>query len=61
MPRLGARILPPGLRAIPIVDPVPMRRIMLGVRRAVRDNPAVRRACDLMREYVPADDASRLQ
>jgi DNA-binding transcriptional LysR family regulator len=58
LPRLGARILPPGLRAIPVVDPVPMRRIMLRVRHAVRDNSAVRRAADLLRERTTAPDAS---
>src|SRR6266496_751704 len=46
----GAAVLPDGLRAVPVVDPAPVRRIMARVRRSVRDNPAVHRALDLLRE-----------
>lgn len=49
LPRLGAARLPPGLCAVPVVEPVPVRRIMLRVREAVRDNPAVQRATELLR------------
>ena len=46
--RLGAVALPAGVRAVPIVDPVPRRRIMLRTRSAVADHPAVRRAAELL-------------
>jgi DNA-binding transcriptional LysR family regulator len=49
LPRLGATLLPAGVRAVPIVDPVPYRRIMLRTRNSVRDHPAVRRAATLLR------------
>lgn len=48
LPLLGARALPEGVRAIPVVDPVPTRRIMLRTRDTVRGHPAVRRAHDLL-------------
>lgn len=54
LPRLGAVALPGNLRAVPVVDPVPTRRIMLRVRDVVRDNPAVRRAVELLRERAAA-------
>lgn len=47
--RLGARDLPAGVRAVPVVDPVPTRRILLRTREAVADHPAVRRAGALLR------------
>lgn len=50
LPRLGAAMLPPGLCAVPVVDPVPTRRIMLRVRNVVRDNPAVQRVAELLRD-----------
>jgi DNA-binding transcriptional LysR family regulator len=50
LPRLGAVALPAGVRAVPVVDPVPRRRIMLRTRDAVRDHPAVRRAAELLRQ-----------
>ena len=43
LPRLGTAMLPPGVRVVPIVDPVPRRRIMLRARgrgaRASRGGP----------------------
>jgi DNA-binding transcriptional LysR family regulator len=54
LPRLGAGTLPPGLRAVPVVDPVPVRRIMVRARRAVRHSPAVRRAVELLRDRTSA-------
>ena len=52
LPRLGTLALPPGVVAIPVVRPVPMRRVMLRVKRSVRDHPAVRRAVTLLREQA---------
>lgn len=53
IPRLGAGAqLPPGLVAIPVVDPVPVRRIAVRVRESLRANPAVRRIIELLRENV---------
>ncbi len=61
LPRLGAVTLPAGLRAVPVVDPVPVRRLMLRVREAVRDNPAVRRATELLRERASrSSEATRV-
>jgi DNA-binding transcriptional LysR family regulator len=48
LPRLGAAMLPPGVCAVPVVDPVPRRRIMLRARDAVRGHPAVVRATELL-------------
>lgn len=50
LPLLGASALPDGLRAVPVVDPVPVRHIQVRVRRAVGDHPAARRAVELLRE-----------
>jgi DNA-binding transcriptional LysR family regulator len=50
LPRLGAVALPAGVRVVPVVDPVPRRRIMLRTREAVGDHPALRRAASLLRE-----------
>lgn len=54
VPRVATRSLPDGLAAVPVVDPVPRRIILLRVRRTVADNDAVRRAADLLRTAVPA-------
>jgi len=54
LPRLGAQVLPDGLRAVPVVDPVPVRRIQVRVRHAVRDNLAAQRILELLRERVVA-------
>ncbi len=50
LPRLGLGVLPPGLVVIPVVDPTPVRRISVRVRESVRDNPAVMRIVELLRE-----------
>ena len=49
----------PALQSIPVVDPEPRRRVMLRVRRAVRQQPPVVRAVGLLREHaaVTAADA----
>ena len=49
LPRLGTAVLPPGVRVVPIVDPVPRRRIMLRARDALREHPAVVRVVELLR------------
>lgn len=49
LPRLGARELPAGVRAVAVVDPVPRRRVLLRTRTAVAGHPAVRRAAELLR------------
>jgi DNA-binding transcriptional LysR family regulator len=48
LPRIGAAALPDGLRAVPVVEPVPVRHILVRVRHAVRDNPAAQRAVELV-------------
>lgn len=52
LPRLGAIALPAGMVTIPVVEPVPRRRVMLRVRRAVREQAAVVRAVGLLREHA---------
>jgi DNA-binding transcriptional LysR family regulator len=52
VPRVATRSLPDGSAAVPVVDPVPQRRILLGVRRNVANNDAVRRAAELLRASV---------
>lgn len=54
LPRLGTAMLPPGVRAIPLVDPTPRRRIMLRTADAVRGHPAVARAVALLDRAVSA-------
>jgi DNA-binding transcriptional LysR family regulator len=54
LPRLGAVALPAGVVAIPVVDPEPRRRVMLRVRRAVREQQPVVRAVGLLREHAAA-------
>ncbi len=58
LPRLGAAALPGGVRAVPVVEPVPHRRVMLRTRDAVRDHPAVRRATELLRRSVRGGPAA---
>ena len=57
LPRLAAARLPDGLRAIPVVEPVPIRRILARVRHVVRDNPAAQRTVELLlRERASAEE-----
>lgn len=56
LPALGTLALPPGVVAIPVVRPVPMRRIMLRVKRSVRDHAAVRRTVALVKERARETD-----
>lgn len=55
LPRLGARHLPTGVVAIPIVDPQPRRRVMLRSRSSLRSHPAAVRAVTLLREAAARD------
>lgn len=64
MPRLGlSTALPPDLRAIPVVDPVPMRRIAVRVRTSLRASGAAARIVELLEERAAAtarpDDVAR--
>lgn len=53
LPRLGiGTLLRPGLVALPVVDPVPVRRIAVSVRESLRANPAARRIVELLRAQV---------
>jgi DNA-binding transcriptional LysR family regulator len=40
VPRLGRATLPPRVRAIPVVDPTPTRRLSSLWRASSRENPA---------------------
>ena len=48
LPRLGAGTLPAGVCAVPVVDPVPYRRVVLRTRNAASGHPAVQRATALL-------------
>ena len=50
LPRLATVNLPPDVRAIPVVQPVPTRRVMLRIKRSVKSHPAVTRAAALLRD-----------
>jgi DNA-binding transcriptional LysR family regulator len=53
LPRLGIRSqLPSGLVAVPVVEPVPTRRIAVRVRASLRENPAARRVVELLQDRV---------
>lgn len=54
LPRLGLGVLPPGLAAVPVVDPTPVRRISVRVREALRQNPAAVRIVELLRDRIAA-------
>nr|WP_218889142.1 LysR family transcriptional regulator [Saccharopolyspora hordei] len=55
IPRLGIGNLPAGLTAVPVVDPAPVRRISVVVRKSIADHPAARRTVGLLRELTAAD------
>lgn len=60
MPRLGVGTsLPPGLRALALVDPVPMRRLAVRVRRSHRSSRAARRILELLEEMAAATARER--
>lgn len=52
VPRLALGELPAGLTAVELVSPTPVRRVVVAVRRAVADNPAVRRALAVLNDVV---------
>jgi DNA-binding transcriptional LysR family regulator len=59
MPRLGVGTsLPRDLRAIPVVDPVPMRRIAVRVRTSLRSSRAAGRIVELLEERAAATAAA---
>ncbi len=49
VPRLGRGDLPDGVRAVPVVDPVPTREISVLHRRSMSSSPAVRALTTAMR------------
>lgn len=52
LPRLGLGTPPPGVTALALVDPTPTRSILVRSRQSLRENPAVRRLLELLRERV---------
>lgn len=58
LPRLGAVRLPDHVRVLPVVDPEPRRRVMLRVKDAVREHPAVARATELLLQRVGQSSAA---
>jgi DNA-binding transcriptional LysR family regulator len=52
IPRLAVGVLPPGARALTIVDPTPTRRIVAFVREGSDANPAVARAVAVLHEVA---------
>jgi DNA-binding transcriptional LysR family regulator len=52
LPELGAIRLPAGTRAVPVVQPVPVRSILAVVRDAVAHTPAVLAVCAELREIA---------
>jgi DNA-binding transcriptional LysR family regulator len=58
LPELGVGVLPPQVVSRPLLNPTPMRTISVRTREAVRDNPAVLRIMDLLRERVASPQAA---
>lgn len=54
VPRLGREPLPPQVRAIPVVDPTPQRRVSSLWRSASQDNPARRHVQDALEQLFSA-------
>jgi DNA-binding transcriptional LysR family regulator len=52
LPELGAIHLPAGTRAVPVVQPVPVRSILVVVRDAVATTPPVLATCAELREIA---------
>lgn len=55
VPRLALIDLPPGVVAIPIVDPTPAREVRVRVRQAGLDLPPVRKVLDMLDSAVAQD------
>lgn len=58
LPELGTGNLPPTVVARPLRNPTPTRTISVRTRDAVRDNPAVHRIMELLRERVAFPQAA---
>jgi DNA-binding transcriptional LysR family regulator len=54
LPRLGLATPPADVAVVPLVDPTPTRSILVRSRQSLRQNPAVRRLLELLRERVRA-------
>lgn len=61
LPRLGARHLPPGVVAVPVVSPTPVRSIYALIREGVADTPAVCTVLQVLAELATtaAEEAGR--
>ncbi|MGA3487831.1 LysR family transcriptional regulator [Micromonosporaceae bacterium DT55] len=58
IPALGVGVLPAGVVTVPVVEPAPVRRILVGVRPAAERHPAAQRAVELLRTQVAAGAGS---
>jgi DNA-binding transcriptional LysR family regulator len=54
MPSLAVGLLPPNVRAVPVVAPAPSRRIGVAVKDSVAQHPAALRVVELLKEQVGA-------
>lgn len=54
IPRLGLGTLPEGVATVPVVSPVPVRRISVAVKKSVAQHPAAQRTVDLLEEITAA-------
>lgn len=54
VPEVGVGALPDRLVRVPIVAPVPVRRISVAVKRSIADHPAARRALEALEAAVTA-------
>lgn len=52
IPELGTGELPEGLHAVRIVDPTPVRRIGVAVKKSVADHPAARRVLEVLQSRL---------
>ncbi|WP_188987199.1 LysR family transcriptional regulator [Saccharopolyspora thermophila] len=52
IPELGIGNLPPGLTAVPVVSPTPIRRISVAVRRSIAEHPAARRTVEILQSLA---------
>ncbi|WP_165962975.1 type 2 periplasmic-binding domain-containing protein [Occultella glacieicola] len=54
MRSLAVGLLPPKVRAVPVVDPAPTRRIGVAVKESASHHPAAVRVVELLREQAGA-------
>lgn len=52
LPRLCVGMLPPSVKAVPVTDPTPVRRIGVRVRNTVASNPAAVRLVELLEKQA---------